>query len=93
VPDAPELSVVVPAYNEERRLPITLENIIPFLEASGRSFEVILVDDGSTDRTLALMREWAAAHPGVQAVAQQPNRGKGRALAEGVAAANYSSTS
>ena len=86
VPDAPELSVVVPAYNEARRLPITLANILPFLEARGPSFEVVLVDDGSTDTTLQLMREAAAGHPGVRVVAQMPNRGKGRALAEGVKA-------
>ncbi len=86
MPDVPELSVVVPAYNEERRLPITLENVIPFLEACGRSFEVILVDDGSSDSTLAIMRDWASRHPGILAISQQPNRGKGRALAEGVKA-------
>ncbi len=84
--DTPELSVVVPAYNEERRLPITLENIVPFLESDSRRFEVILVDDGSTDRTLAIMREWAAGHPAIHNVAQSPNQGKGRALAEGVKA-------
>ena len=86
VPDAPELSVVVPAYNEARRLPITLANILPYLEARGQTFEVILVDDGSTDATLQLMRESAAAHAQVHVVAQTPNRGKGRALAEGVKA-------
>jgi dolichyl-phosphate beta-glucosyltransferase len=84
VPEAPELSVVVPAYNEERRLPITLENVLPVLEAGGRGFEMILVDDGSSDATLAIMREWAESHPCVVVVAQQPNLGKGRAIAEGV---------
>lgn len=86
MPEPPHLSVVIPAYNEERRLPITLENIVPFLESDGRSFEVILVDDGSSDQTLPIMREWAARHPAVRVVAQHPNRGKGRALAEGVKA-------
>ena len=81
---APDLSVVVPAYNEERRLPITLENVLPVLEADHRTFEMILVDDGSTDSTLAIMRDWAARHPCLHVVAQQPNLGKGRALAEGV---------
>jgi dolichyl-phosphate beta-glucosyltransferase len=84
VPEAPELSVVVPAFNEERRLPITLENVLPFLEACGRRFEVILVDDGSSDSTLAIMREWAQRHPCVLVVTQQPNLGKGRAIAQGV---------
>lgn len=79
-----ELSVVIPAYNEERRLPVTLAAVLPWLEARGPSFELILVDDGSQDGTLALMREWAGKHPAVRVVAQSPNRGKGRALAEGV---------
>ncbi len=79
-----DLSVVVPAYNEERRLPVTLAAVLPWLEARGPSFELILVDDGSLDGTLDLMREWASKHPAVRVVAQSPNRGKGRALAEGV---------
>lgn len=82
--EGPALSVVVPAYNEERRLPITLDNVLPFLEAGHRTFELILVDDGSTDSTLAIMRDWAERHSCVLVVTQQPNKGKGRALAEGV---------
>ena len=84
MPDAPELSVVVPGYNEAERLPRSLEHVLPWLEASGRSFELILVDDGSRDGTQEVMRDWESKHPGVRVASQKPNRGKGRALAVGV---------
>lgn len=81
---APVLSVVVPAYNEARRLPVTLEAVVPWLEARPESFELVLVDDGSSDGTLELIRGWSERHPCIRVVAVSPNRGKGRALAEGV---------
>jgi len=82
------LSIVIPAYNEEGRLPATLAEIVAFLqrpEMAGRGCELILVDDGSQDGTLALMREQAARLPGVRVVAGARNRGKGAAVAAGVA--------
>jgi len=84
VPDAPELSVVVPGYNEAERLPRSLGHVLPWLEGSRRRFELILVDDGSRDDTLDVMRDWEAKHPKVRVASQRPNRGKGRALAVGV---------
>jgi len=50
-PRAPELSIVIPAFNEESRLPETLSRISAYVRASKRETEVIVVDDGSTDRT------------------------------------------
>ena len=84
MPGAPELTVVVPGYNEAERLPRSLEKVVPWLEAAGHSFELILVDDGSRDRTLEVMRAWEARNPAIRVVSQRPNRGKGRALASGV---------
>jgi dolichyl-phosphate beta-glucosyltransferase len=83
---AVDLSVVVPCYNEEARLAESLSSVRRFLEGRGKSFELILVDDGSSDRTAALIREAEVEHPYVHAVLLSPNRGKGRALAEGVKA-------
>ena len=83
---APELSVVIPAFNEEGRLPETLSRLEPYLARRTNSFEVILVDDGSRDGTLRVMREESERHPFVKVVALPANRGKGRALACGVAA-------
>ncbi len=78
------LSVVVPCYNEEQRLPVTIERIERYLDAHGEPYELILVDDGSADGTHKLMDEAAARHASVRVVALPRNRGKGRALAEGV---------
>ena len=84
----PVLSVVVPCYNEERRLPSTIEQIQRYLDGTGASYELILVDDGSTDGTRKVMNDAASRHPSVRIEALPRNRGKGRALAEGVAAAS-----
>jgi dolichyl-phosphate beta-glucosyltransferase len=81
------LSIVVPCFNEELRLPRTIEQIERFMDARGRAYELILVDDGSADGTRRLMEEAAAAHPSVRVEVLPHNRGKGRALAVGVEAA------
>jgi dolichyl-phosphate beta-glucosyltransferase len=81
---AVDLSVVVPCFNEEHRLPGALDVARRYLEPSGRSFELILVDDGSTDRTSHLIRQAEEEAPYVRGVRVLPNRGKGRAVAEGL---------
>jgi dolichyl-phosphate beta-glucosyltransferase len=81
---AVDLSVVVPCFNEEHRLPGALDVAERYLEPSGRSFELILVDDGSTDRTRSLIQSAQETTPYIRAVRLLPNRGKGRAVAEGV---------
>jgi glycosyltransferase involved in cell wall biosynthesis len=79
-----KLSVIVPSYNEEQRLPRTIDQVEHFLDARGDSYELILVDDGSTDSTRRVMDEAAARHGSIRIVSLPANRGKGRALAEGV---------
>lgn len=79
----PELSVVIPAYNEARRLGPTLDRVVAYLEGRGTGHEVLVVDDGSTDATAALVQDHPAA--GVRLVRQPENRGKGAALRRGVA--------
>ncbi|MFJ8588514.1 dolichyl-phosphate beta-glucosyltransferase [Streptomyces sp. NPDC093595] len=85
-----DLSVVVPAYNEEARLRPTLDAIRAHLSADpGRwgDWEVIVVDDGSTDDTARVAREFAADEPRVHVITAGPaNRGKGHALRRGVLA-------
>jgi dolichyl-phosphate beta-glucosyltransferase len=48
---APELSIIIPSFNEELRLPVTLEKVARFIKRERRNTEVLGVDDGSTDRT------------------------------------------
>ncbi|HXM55085.1 MAG TPA: dolichyl-phosphate beta-glucosyltransferase [Candidatus Dormibacteraeota bacterium] len=80
-----DLSVVVPCFNEESRLPPSLAGAIAYLEGCGRQHELIVVDDGSTDRTPELIHDAEGRHRAVRGVLLPSNRGKGRALAEGVA--------
>jgi dolichyl-phosphate beta-glucosyltransferase len=75
---------VIPCYNEELRLRRTIEQIERFLGSRGDRYELILVDDGSADGTRRVMEEAAARNKSIRIVALPVNRGKGRALAEGV---------
>lgn len=84
---APQLSVVVPCYNEEQRLPSTIEKIERFLDGRSEPYELILVDDGSVDGTRKVMEAAAQRHRSVRVERLAHNRGKGRALATGVEAA------
>jgi len=81
------LSVVVPCYNEELRLPRTIEHIERYLDGRQLDHELILVDDGSADGTRRVMEAAAKQHSSVRIEVLPHNRGKGRALAVGVEAA------
>ena len=84
------LSIVVPCYNEEQRLPRTIEQVERYLDDKNLDYELILVDDGSTDGTRLIMDAAAKRNQFVRLEALPQNRGKGRALAEGVASARGS---
>ena len=79
----PFLSIVIPAHNEENRLPETLKQVIRYLEKQPFASEVIVVENGSTDRTSAIAREFAEKSGNVQAI-QNDWRGKGLAIQRGV---------
>lgn len=81
------LSVVIPCYNEEQRLPRTVELIERYLDGKEIPYELILVDDGSVDGTRSVMDAAVRQHAGVRIEVLPQNRGKGRALATGVGAA------
>jgi dolichyl-phosphate beta-glucosyltransferase len=78
------LSLVVPAFNEALRLPGTLERMRPLLEAAGEPYEVIVVDDGSTDGTAEAARRHTADWPELEVVRLPVNAGKGAAVREGM---------
>ena len=64
----PEVSVVIPVYNEEEGLPALFARLYPALDALGRTYEVVFVNDGSVDRSAALLREQFQRRPGVTRV-------------------------
>jgi dolichyl-phosphate beta-glucosyltransferase len=84
--ERPFLSIVVPAYNEEGRLPQTLPRIVEFLKAQEYLGEVIVVDDGSRDGTASVVELIAAETPIVRLIRNE-HRGKGYAVKTGVMAA------
>ena len=84
---APALSIVIPAYNEQSRLPRTLERILMWIDESGINAEVLVSDDGSTDDTVKLAQEFAARSPRVRVLVAPANRGKGAAVRAGMLAA------
>jgi dolichyl-phosphate beta-glucosyltransferase len=77
------LSIIIPAYNEEARLPATLEQIAQFLNAQSYSAEVLVVENGSSDRTCEIAQLFADGHPQFRVI-QETQRGKGRAVRTGV---------
>jgi len=82
------LSVVIPAYNEEARLGPTVERTMAYLEArGGGGWEVIVVDDGSRDRTTAVAEAAAGGDARVRVLGGRANRGKGAAVRDGMLAA------
>jgi dolichyl-phosphate beta-glucosyltransferase len=82
----PTLSIVIPAFNERKRLPRALDAIRRYASSAARDWEVIVVDDGSSDGTPDLVREYAGRWPRLRLVEQPRNRGKGAAVKAGIAA-------
>ena len=81
----PLLSIIIPAYNEERRLPTSLEQVDRFVTAQPYSIEVVVVNNHSRDGTRRIADEFAAQHPYVR-VLDQPRPGKGAAVQTGMLA-------
>jgi glycosyltransferase involved in cell wall biosynthesis len=82
-----DLSIVVPAYNEEQRLPPTLDRLHAFLSAQPLRYEIVVVDDGSKDNTCEVVEAAMTRIPHLRLVRQLPNAGKGAAVRRGMLAA------
>ena len=80
---APELSIVIPSFNEELRLSPTLERIAGYIETQRPNTEVIVVDDGSSDRTAAVAESWRERIARLRVVSNGTNRGKGYSVRHG----------
>ncbi len=82
------LSVVIPAYNEEKRLPETLKKVKAYLEKQSYISEVLVVNDGSRDRTAAVVSDLVGKWQGFRLIDNKENRGKGVVVKQGMLAAN-----
>jgi len=80
----PDLSIIIPSYNEDSRLPTTLERIAAYLLTYGREAEVLVVDDGSKDGTAAVAESFRSKIPRLRVVSNGVNRGKGYSVRHGM---------
>jgi dolichyl-phosphate beta-glucosyltransferase len=80
--------VVIPAFNEAVRLPRYLEEVVAYFEGRGEPYEVLVVDDGSTDGTSEVVERVGRGHGAVRAIRLPENQGKGAAVQAGMLAAS-----
>jgi len=80
----PELSIVIPAYNESARIERALDRVMSCVAEQGWDAEVLVVDDGSTDDTVAIVQRWMKTHPRLHLVKNPGNRGKGYSVRNGL---------
>lgn len=82
--DVIEISVVIPAHNEATRILPYLRRVIEYFSYQGRPYEVLVVDDGSTDETSAIIEDFARSAPAVRLLRLPQCRGKGAAVRHGI---------
>jgi len=81
---SPQLSIVIPAYNESARIERTLERVMSCVERQGWDAEVLVVDDGSKDRTPEIIQAWMQRYPRLHLIKNEGNRGKGYSVRNGL---------
>ena len=80
----PDLSIVIPAYNEAERISPTLDRVLEWIDQEGRRAEVLVVDDGSSDDTCGVVRARSESDGRLRLIENGANRGKGYSVAHGV---------
>jgi glycosyltransferase involved in cell wall biosynthesis len=80
----PQLSIVIPAYNESARIEETLASVLECVETRCWDAEILIVDDGSTDDTVAIVQHWMSHNPRLRLVKNATNRGKGYSVRNGL---------
>ena len=83
-PDPALVSLVVPCYNEEQSLPLFAAEMTRFIDASPYPCEVVMVNDGSTDRTIEILAEWSARDDRIKVLSLSRNFGHQLAATAGV---------
>ncbi len=81
---SPQLSIVIPAYNEGARIELTLDRVMACVEKQGWDAEVLVVDDGSTDATPKIVHAWMERYPQLHLIQNEGNRGKGYSVRNGL---------
>lgn len=81
--EKPEVSIVIPVYNEEQNLPPLLEGIVPVMAKLGKSYEIITIDDGSTDKSLETLKSLADKYPALRIIKFAKNSGQSAAFDAG----------
>ena len=81
---SPQLSIVIPAYNESARIEATLERVMQCVEQQGWDAEVLVVDDGSKDDTAEVISLWMLRYPRLHLIQNEGNRGKGYSVRNGL---------
>src|SRR3972149_4060479 len=85
----PELSIFFPFWNEEKNIVSVVEKAIEVAPKVAEKWEILMIDDGSSDRTLEIARELEKKHKNLRAISHMPNRGYGAALREGFANSRF----
>lgn len=80
----PQLSIVIPAYNEGARIETALERVMSAVETQGWDAEILVVDDGSRDDTAAIVQRWMQDYPRLHLIQNPGNRGKGYSVRNGL---------
>ena len=78
------LSIIIPAYNEEKRLPSTIREISSYLKDKDYSYEILVVNDGSTDKTAEVVRGMTTEIKGLKLIDNEENKGKGGVVKQGM---------
>jgi glycosyltransferase involved in cell wall biosynthesis len=79
-----KLSVVIPAYNEEKRILPTLKDVVSYLAKQDYNYEILVVNDGSTDKTAQTVKAFIAHYPKVRLIDNSKNQGKGAVVKQGM---------
>lgn len=82
------LSVVIPTYNEERRIEESLNKIARYMEGHNFRYEIIIVDDGSYDKTVDIVKNFSTKNKSINLILNEKNRGKGYSVKKGILEAN-----